>query len=186
MSYQIDQACEVRVSGRWVAGTVQELDAQGNPRVRLTGSQKLVRCGPGKVRAVSARVTLRRDPLGGAENEEELRVIPHAAAPVELVEQPKPHTARSSTHLAFVRSRPCAWCGRRTGVEASHHGARGTSIKATDYGAIPLCGGPEGCHTHHTNHHGLPKSTMTHDQLGDWFTTQALKVCADRLEGMKR
>lgn len=195
MSYEIDQPCEVRVSGRWVAGTVQELDAKGNPRVRLMGSQKLVRCGPGKVRTITPPVSPRR-----VLEEVEVHVTvpaseltPLQAAMVgAFVEsaasraQPKPSTPRSSAHLAFVRSRACAWCGRRTGVEASHHGARGTSIKASDYGAIPLCGGPEGCHTHHTNHHGLPKCSMDHDQLKTWFAEQALKVCAERLEGMRR
>lgn len=98
-----------------------------------------------------------------------------------MVEQPKKLTHRSRAHLAFVRSRPCAWCGTRVGVEASHHGERGMAIKASDYACIPLCGGHKGCHTHHTLKHGLPGANMSPTQTETWFALQALIVCGDRL-----
>ncbi len=98
-----------------------------------------------------------------------------------MAEQPKPKTHRSRSHLVFVRSRPCAWCGRRERVEASHHGQRGMALKASDYNCIPLCGGPESCHDHHTRKHGLPDSKMSPEQTETWFAHQALIVCGDRI-----
>lgn len=56
---------------------------------------------------------------------------------------------RCEVHLAFVRKLPCLACGR-TPSEA-HHLMRGPEptargLKAGDNWAIPLCGGPGGCH----------------------------------------
>jgi hypothetical protein len=62
---------------------------------------------------------------------------------------PKPKTPRSSSHLTWLRTLPCAWCGHAGASEASHHGRRGTGIKASDLDAIPLC---FWCHR---DHHGL-------------------------------
>ncbi len=101
-----------------------------------------------------------------------------------IVEQPKPHTPRSTSHLAFVRSMPCAWCGAKGRTEASHHGIHGMSIKSPDYRAIPLC---VECHKHHGDHFVLPKSAMNPDQTREWFKDRALDVCSERLEeGRKR
>lgn len=50
--------------------------------------------------------------------------------------------------LAFIRTLPCAKCGKHGQSEAHHstaHG-RGKAQKASDAHAFPLCGGPEGCH----------------------------------------
>lgn len=58
----------------------------------------------------------------------------------------KPRTPRSARHLAWLRGLNCAWCGRQPPCEASHHGRRGTGIKASDLDAIPLCAR---CHAHH-------------------------------------
>ncbi len=59
---------------------------------------------------------------------------------------PKPKTPRSSSHLAWLRTLRCAWCGWFAPSEASHHGRRGVGIKAPDLLAIPLCAG---CHRWH-------------------------------------
>ena len=58
----------------------------------------------------------------------------------------KPKTPRSSKYLAWLRTLPCAWCGRGPPSEASHHGRRGIGLKASDLDAIPLC---RQCHRHH-------------------------------------
>ena len=62
---------------------------------------------------------------------------------------PKPKTPRSSRYLAWLRTLPCAWCGRGPPSDASHHGRRGVGIKASDLLAVPLC---RACHRHH---HGI-------------------------------
>ena len=61
---------------------------------------------------------------------------------------PKQKTLRSSSHLAWLRTLSCAWCGHGPPCEASHHGRRGVGIKASDLDAIPLC------HWCHARHHG--------------------------------
>lgn len=49
-------------------------------------------------------------------------------------------------YLAFVRSLPCAVCGRRPS-EPDHVGPRGMGRKADDYRVVPLC------HEHHMARH---------------------------------
>ena len=58
----------------------------------------------------------------------------------------KPRTPRSPSHLAWLRTLPCAWCGRPPPSEASHHGRRGVGLKSSDLDAVPLC---RRCHGHH-------------------------------------
>lgn len=60
-----------------------------------------------------------------------------------------PSRARDGKYLAWIRTRPCLVCGR-VPSEAHHetepgHGAMG--LKASDFRAVPLCGGPQGHHT---------------------------------------
>lgn len=48
--------------------------------------------------------------------------------------------ARDAAYLTWIRSLPCAACGRAARSEAAHVGTDGgTGIKANDYSAIPLC-----------------------------------------------
>jgi hypothetical protein len=49
---------------------------------------------------------------------------------------------RSAAYLAWLRTLPCAICGR-TPSEAAHTGPHALSRKASDFSAIPLC------HQHH-------------------------------------
>lgn len=90
----------------------------------------------------------------------------------------KPTTPRSTAHLAFIRERPCAWCGRHGPSEASHHGQHGTALKPSDFYAIPLC---SRCHRGHHSASGLPGSSMSREQRIDWYAREALKVCEARL-----
>lgn len=46
---------------------------------------------------------------------------------------------RDPKYRAFVRSFPCAVCGRHYGIEAAHTGPHGISQKASDLTCIPLC-----------------------------------------------
>jgi hypothetical protein len=56
-----------------------------------------------------------------------------------------PKTARSWRYLAWIRTLPCACCGQDPAGEAAHTGSDGgTSLKASDYSAVPLC---SHCHT---------------------------------------
>jgi hypothetical protein len=61
--------------------------------------------------------------------------------------QPKNKPARNQEYIRFVRSRPCALCGKTWHIEAAHFGPHGFWQKASDWQVIPLCGGPSGkCH----------------------------------------
>jgi hypothetical protein len=56
-----------------------------------------------------------------------------------------PKTARSWRYLAWIRTLPCACCGLDPAGEAAHTGSDGgTSLKSSDYSAVPLC---SSCHT---------------------------------------
>ena len=52
--------------------------------------------------------------------------------------QPKPRTVREPAWLAWIRTLPCAWTGEPPPSEASHHGRRGTGVKASDLDCLPL------------------------------------------------
>lgn len=61
--------------------------------------------------------------------------------------QPRPRPPASDDgYLDFIRSQPCAWCGKRGCTEPHHWDSkRGTAQKVSDYFTVPLCG-PAGCH----------------------------------------
>jgi hypothetical protein len=50
---------------------------------------------------------------------------------------------------AWIRTLPCAVCGRTRGVECAHTGDRGLSQKSSDARGIPLC------KAHHDEYHQL-------------------------------
>jgi hypothetical protein len=58
---------------------------------------------------------------------------------------------KSQSYLAAIRQCPCCACGAPAPSDAHHlkagTGDRGTGKKARDNFAVPLCRGPEGCHT---------------------------------------
>ncbi len=57
---------------------------------------------------------------------------------------PRRGPERDAKYLAWIRTLPCAACGRHAPSEAAHTGDDGgMSQKASDYSAIPLC---PGCH----------------------------------------
>lgn len=47
--------------------------------------------------------------------------------------------ARDRHYRAWIRTLPCAACGRIENIEAAHTGPHGLSQKASDYACIPLC-----------------------------------------------
>ena len=61
---------------------------------------------------------------------------------------------RDPEYLASVRKEPCIWCGKANCSEAHHlkmAGVTGTSLKAPDWMAIPLC---SECHRAELHQHG--------------------------------
>jgi len=62
--------------------------------------------------------------------------------------------AHELSYLALIRQLPCLKCGLEDSSEAAHlrqqsaaHGKRGgIGKKPEDRWALPLCGGPQGCH----------------------------------------
>lgn len=143
MSWEVDEACELKVGGRWLKTTVHELDVAGHPRVRNPTTGKLVRTGPGKIRRPSAAVVVRR--TAGVEDDApelapaaEIRPA-YACAAVELVPQPKPVTHRSPAFLEHLRRRPCDHCGAPPRSDPAHFGPHGMGLKASDFSAASLC-----------------------------------------------
>jgi hypothetical protein len=47
--------------------------------------------------------------------------------------------ARDWRYRAWIRTLPCAACGRTRKIEASHTGPHGLNQKASDYRCVPLC-----------------------------------------------
>ena len=58
----------------------------------------------------------------------------------EVTPIPKVLPVRDRGYLAWLRTLPCAFCGRHGSSEASHHGRHGMSSKASDLDAVPACG----------------------------------------------
>lgn len=46
---------------------------------------------------------------------------------------------RDQKYLRFVKSFPCASCGKSWGVDPAHTGPHGISTKSSDLSTIPLC-----------------------------------------------
>lgn len=78
---------------------------------------------------------------------------------------------RSPAYLAWIRSLPCCVCGAPPQSEASHHGPRGVSQKATDLRAVPLCGDD---HRHWHQHGTLPGRTR--DQSERFLDARAFEA----------
>ena len=56
---------------------------------------------------------------------------------------------RSQRHLNHVRQHACVVCDASAPIECAHvrmGSGAGMGQKPHDYRALPLCGGPEGCH----------------------------------------
>lgn len=68
----------------------------------------------------------------------------------KLPKKPKRETRfRSQRHLKHVRSFACCACDSEVNIEAAHvrlGSDGGMSMKPSDFYAVPLCGGPHGCH----------------------------------------
>ena len=69
---------------------------------------------------------------------------------IVLRPQPKGKTPRDAAYLDFVRTFDCVGCGwpaHMNKIEAHHIETGGTSIKCSDYLAVPLCAADaRGCH----------------------------------------
>lgn len=77
---------------------------------------------------------------------------------------------RSRRYLAFIRSRTCAWCGKRAPSEASHHprpGGGSMGAKTCDLRTIPLC---SSCH--HAYHATMTLGEMNREQTEQWTEVQ--------------
>lgn len=95
----------------------------------------------------------------------------------------RPKTPRSPEYLAFIRTKACLHCGVAGYTQASHHGKHGTSTKASDFRALPLCGPHpsklgmvKGCHGVFTDTGRLPGSYMDGEQTLDWAAHRALDL----------
>jgi len=72
-------------------------------------------------------------------------------------QQPRQQSDADPAYLAMVRQCPCLRCGQDPAGEAAHvrlnsatHGKFGAKgKKPSDKWALPLCGGPHGCHAEH-------------------------------------
>jgi len=106
-------------------------------------------------------------------------VVPGDTARLHRAEpQPKPAPpARNKRHLDWVRSHPCAFCGRRDAVHAHHHGPRGVGQKTDDWRVVPLC-----VHCHAELHSCGRLGHMNKDQVDRWMTETAFTLLVLRIE----
>lgn len=171
MTWTVDQPCEVRVSGRWVAAVVHEVDGDGVPRARVMGSGKLMRCSSEKIRELRARASVARPVIDqetgdiraavrGLPTDGTTLTVNRRGQPVafisrgtEYVAQPKPSTPRSARFLEHLRRRPCDHCGAPPRSDPAHFGPHGIGLKASDFSACSLC---RDDHEHWHRHGCLP------------------------------
>jgi hypothetical protein len=57
----------------------------------------------------------------------------------------------NTAYLAAVRTLPCYACSKPAPSEPDHQGSRPYGRKADDDTAVPMCGGPTGCHRMRTD-----------------------------------
>lgn len=98
--------------------------------------------------------------------------------PAHAEHRPVPKPAgpwRSPDYLAFVRSKPCAWCNAPAPSEASHHGKHGIGTKAGDHRCIPLC---SMCHRGEYHRTGA-LGRMTPEQTREWAMDRALETVGE-------
>lgn len=84
---------------------------------------------------------------------------------------PKHVPGRSEAYKAFLRTKPCCVCGAEGRTEVAHQGRHGVSTKASDFGALPMCGtvaGFEGCHQR-SHRAGMMNTLNTGHSRGLWF-----------------
>ncbi len=67
------------------------------------------------------------------------------------ISKPKARSGRwkSQSHLTHVRKHACVACDASAPIEAAHvrlGSDGGLGRKPSDWFAVPLCGGPQGCH----------------------------------------
>lgn len=85
---------------------------------------------------------------------------------------------RDPAFLAFLRTKPCDFCGTTVAVHAHHFGSHGTGTKCSDHEAIPLCYAHhiEGWHRHGT----LPG--RSHDEWIAAWTIRAKELVSEYLK----
>lgn len=88
---------------------------------------------------------------------------------------PRPLEKSAPAFLQWLRGRPCHTCTRPTNrVEAAHvdhAGGKGVGTKVADRYAIPLCGGPDGCHA---TQHRL--GWRTFERINDFDAVQSTEL----------
>lgn len=88
---------------------------------------------------------------------------------------PKEKTPRDEAYLDWLRTQPCAFCGRPAPSEPSHHGRHGIALKPSDYLALPSC---RPCHARHHSKLSSPHQrydAMTRDERRDAYAELAAK-----------
>lgn len=66
----------------------------------------------------------------------------------------KVKTPRDSKYLKWLSTQPCCRCGGNYGVVGHHTSTGGTSLKGSDYEAVPLC------FYHHAEHDNKRKDAI--------------------------
>ena len=175
VEWAIDDPCEVRMGQRWHGAIVVGVEVTGQPRARILGLDKLVRPGPGKIRRVTAGVTKRLPNITGSWQAQSERPI---------VSQPKDPPARAPSFLDFVRTMPCASCGKPGPSEAHHFTTGGVAMKGSDYFVAPQC---VECHRHNVRDGGRSHYPgKTHEESALTLWRSAAKTMALYIEGARR
>jgi hypothetical protein len=143
-------------------------------RVRRDG-RLLVESPTGKVHRV--RPEDARDVEHGTRSSPVLERTP-TYGPADLSAVPKEEPREWPEYLEWLRTQPCARCGKTAPSEPSHHPAEGhgsMGMKCPDVRAIPLCAR---CHrTGPLAHHRIPFArTWVEDQIAFYTITWAAQV----------
>lgn len=106
-----------------------------------------------------------------------------------IIEQPKRLTPRSSSFLAFVRSKPCATCPNTGGwgVQAHHFTTGGMALKGNDYFCAPQCDPCHGYDVREGNRRTYPDHTHGESMAMLWKSAAVLRDEFEmQKEGRKR
>lgn len=115
--------------------------------------------------------------------------VSRSVEPSDFAPQPKPHTPRSSSFLAFVRSKPCATCPNAGGwgVQAHHFTTGGMALKGNDFFCAPQCDPCHGYDVREGNRRTYPEHTHGESMALLWKSAAVLRDEFEmQKEGRKR
>lgn len=158
------------VGGRWRGklGVVVRHEPDKTPRVRIPDRVAPVPISARHLKVVGERPVAPSGPVRPFTRERPPRSAP----------RPKAEGRTGGVAERFrrwVRTLPCAWCGRPGPSEANHEPRRGMDGgKRDDLDVVPLCAGPNGCHAVVTRTNRL--GSMTPEDTKRWLERMLIEL----------